>query len=181
MGERRRGRASPSDYASAGTVEFLLDADGNFYFMEMNTRLQVEHPVTEMVTGIDIVKGRSASPPARRCPFTQDDVALRGHAIECRINAEDPDEQFMPSARPGERCVPPGGPWVRIDSHVYQGYTVPPFYDSLLGKLIVWGRDREEAWRGHAGPSTSSSSRASRPRSPSTAACWRTRSTSPDG
>ena len=183
MGEAAVAAAVAARYEGAGTVEFLLDADGSFYFMEMNTRVQVEHCVTEMVTGIDIVKTGIRIAAGEGLPITQDDIAVVGHAIEFRINAEDPDNSFMPSPGLVTRWVPPGGPWVRIDSHVYQGYMVPPFYDSLLGKLIVWGRDREEclARSRWALDADSSSSRASRPRSPSTAACWSTRSTSPDG
>jgi len=112
--------------------------------MEMNTRVQVEHCVTEMVTGIDIVKTGIRIAAGEGLPMTQDEVRVQGHAIEFRINAEDPEANFMPSPGLVTQWVPPGGPWVRFDSHVYQGYMVPPFYDSLLGKLIVWGRDREE-------------------------------------
>jgi acetyl-CoA carboxylase, biotin carboxylase subunit len=144
MGEAAVAAAVAAQYEGAGTVEFLLDADGSFYFMEMNTRVQVEHCVTEMVTGIDIVKTGIRIAAGEGLPLVQDDIVVRGHAIEFRINAEDPAEDFMPSPGRVTRWVPPGGPWVRFDSHVYQGYMVPPFYDSLLGKLIVWGRDREE-------------------------------------
>ncbi|MDP2182452.1 MAG: acetyl-CoA carboxylase biotin carboxylase subunit [Actinomycetota bacterium] len=134
------------DYVNAGTVEFLLDTDGSFYFMEMNTRVQVEHPVTEQVTGVDIIKEQlriAAGEPMRHA--RQEDVILRGHAIEFRINAEDPEHNFRP--HPGEVRLynPPGGFGVRVDSHLYSGYTVPPYYDSLLGKLIVWGETREDA------------------------------------
>jgi acetyl-CoA carboxylase biotin carboxylase subunit len=144
MGEAAVAAAVAARYEGAGTVEFLLDADGSFYFMEMNTRVQVEHCVTEMVTGIDIVKTGIRIAAGEGLPIAQDDVAVEGHAVEFRINAEDPADDFMPSPGLVTRWVPPGGPWVRFDSHVYQGYMVPPFYDSLLGKLIVWGRDREE-------------------------------------
>jgi acetyl-CoA carboxylase biotin carboxylase subunit len=144
MGEAAVAAAVAAHYEGAGTVEFLLDADGSFYFMEMNTRVQVEHCVTEMVTGIDIVKTGIRIAAGEGLPIMQDDVHVRGHAIEFRINAEDPEEDFMPSPGLVTQWVPPGGPWVRFDSHVYQGYMVPPFYDSLLAKLIVWGRDREE-------------------------------------
>ena len=144
MGGAAVAAAVAADYEGAGTVEFLLDSDGSFYFMEMNTRVQVEHCVTEMVTGVDIVKTGIAIAAGEGLPLAQDDIRVQGHAIEFRINAEDPAEDFMPSPGIVERWNPPGGPWVRFDSHVYQGYMVPPFYDSLLGKLIVWGRDREE-------------------------------------
>ena len=144
MGEAAVAAALAADYEGAGTVEFLLDSDGSFYFMEMNTRVQVEHCVTEMVTGIDIVKTGIRIAAGEGLPLRQEDIVVAGHAIEYRINAEDPDNGFMPSPGRVSEWVPPGGPWVRFDSHVYQGYLVPPFYDSLLGKLIVWGRDREE-------------------------------------
>jgi len=144
MGEAAVAAALAADYEGAGTVEFLLDSDGSFYFMEMNTRVQVEHCVTEMVTGVDIVKTGIRIAAGEGLPLRQDDVVVRGHAIEYRINAEDPENGFMPSPGRVTEWVPPGGPWVRFDSHVYQGYMVPPFYDSLLGKLIVWGSDREE-------------------------------------
>ena len=144
MGEAAVAAALAADYEGAGTVEFLLDSDGSFYFMEMNTRVQVEHCVTEMVTGIDIVKTGIRVAAGEGLPLRQEDICVEGHAIEFRINAEDPDNEFVPSPGLVTQWVPPGGPWVRIDSHVYEGYRVPPFYDSLLGKLIVWGRDREE-------------------------------------
>jgi acetyl-CoA carboxylase biotin carboxylase subunit len=144
MGGAAVAAAVAAHYEGAGTVEFLLDADGSFYFMEMNTRVQVEHCVTEMVTGVDIVKTGIAIAAGEGLPIRQDDVSVQGHAIEFRINAEDPAENFMPSPGMVDRWSPPGGPWVRFDSHVYQGYMVPPFYDSLLGKLVVWGRDRPE-------------------------------------
>jgi acetyl-CoA carboxylase biotin carboxylase subunit len=134
------------DYQNAGTVEFLLDTDGSFYFMEMNTRVQVEHPVTEQITGVDIIKEQiriAAGQPMKHAE--QADIELRGHAIEFRINAEDPDHDFRPN--PGEVRIfnPPGGFGVRVDSHLYSGYHVPPYYDSLLAKLIVWGETRAEA------------------------------------
>ncbi len=144
MGEAAVAAAVAARYEGAGTIEFLLDADGSFYFMEMNTRVQVEHCVTEMVTGIDVVKTGIRIAAGEGLPIRQDEIEVVGHAIEFRINAEDPEEGFLPSPGVVTKWVPPGGPWVRIDSHVYQGYAVPPFYDSLLGKLIVWGRDREE-------------------------------------
>lgn len=145
MGNAAVEAARAAAYVGAGTVEFLLAPDGQFSFMEMNTRVQVEHPVTEMVTGIDIVKTGIAVAAGEPLPFTQADVSWSGHAIEFRINAEDPAANFLPSPGTVTRWVPPGGPWVRVDSHVYQGYAIPQFYDSLLAKLIVWGRDREEA------------------------------------
>jgi len=132
-------------YTSAGTVEFLLDADGAFYFMEMNTRIQVEHPVTEMVTGIDLVKEQIRVASGEPLSFSQDDVRISGHAIECRINAEDPTRKFAPV--PGKITMfhPPGGPGVRLDTHMYGDYVVGPHYDSLLAKIICHGKDREEA------------------------------------
>ncbi|NPB06894.1 MAG: acetyl-CoA carboxylase biotin carboxylase subunit [Aquificae bacterium] len=129
-------------YSSAGTVEFLMDEEGNFYFMEMNGRIQVEHPVTEMVTGLDIVKLQILAAAGEELKLPE--VRSTGHAIEFRINAEDPNT-FMPSPGLIERLVLPGGPGVRVDTHAYQGYAIPPYYDSLLAKLIVWGRDRGEA------------------------------------
>jgi len=145
MGKAAVEAARAARYEGAGTVEFLLDPAGHFYFMEMNTRVQVEHCVSEMVTGIDIVKTGIRIAAGEGLPLRQSDVTISGHSIEFRINAEDPANGFLPS--PGAVTVwsPPGGPWVRLDSHVYQGYVVPPFYDSLLGKLVVWGRDRDEA------------------------------------
>lgn len=133
------------EYENAGTVEFLLDSKGDFYFMEMNTRLQVEHPITEEVVGIDIVKEQIRLAAGEKLDHTQDQVHSRGHAIEFRINAEDPEKDFMPAAGKISLYNPPGGPGIRVDSHLYSGYTVPPFYDSLLAKLIVWGETREEA------------------------------------
>jgi acetyl-CoA carboxylase biotin carboxylase subunit len=144
MGRAAVEAAKAANYEGAGTVEFLLDPQGHFSFMEMNTRVQVEHCVSEMVTGIDIVKTGIRVAAGEPLPLAQEDVVVTGHAIEFRINAEDPDNGFLPSPGVVTRWAPPGGPWVRLDSHVYQGYSVPPFYDSLLGKLIVWGRDREE-------------------------------------
>jgi acetyl-CoA carboxylase, biotin carboxylase subunit len=144
MGEAAVAAAVAAHYEGAGTVEFLLDQDGSFYFMEMNTRVQVEHCVTEMVTGIDIVKTGIRIAAGEGLPLRQDEIVVEGHAVEFRINAEDPENNFLPSPGVVRQWVPPGGPWVRLDSHVYQGYLVPPFYDSLLGKLIVWGRTREE-------------------------------------
>ncbi len=132
-------------YENVGTLEFLVDGDGNFYFIEINCRIQVEHPVTEMLTGIDLVVAQIRIAAGEPLSFTQADVVLRGHAIEFRINAEDPAADFRPQAGTVERFVVPGGPGIRMDSHLYAGYDVPPFYDSLLGKLIVWGPDRPTA------------------------------------
>ena len=133
-------------YVGAGTIEFLCSG-GEFYFCEMNTRLQVEHPVTEMVTGIDLVKWQIRIAAGMPFPFTQDDLRVTGHAIECRTNAQEPKRNYAPSAGTITMLHTPGGPWVRFDTAVYQGYTVPPYYDSLIGKLIVYAREREEAIR----------------------------------
>ena len=137
--------AKAANYSSAGTVEFLLDKDENFYFMEMNTRIQVEHPVTEMVTGIDILKEQVDLACGKKLPEWLKKFKLRGHAIECRINAEDPFKSFRPSPGKITSFHAPGGPGTRMDTHVYAGYEIPINYDSLLGKLITHGRDREEA------------------------------------
>ena len=137
--------AKEVEYENAGTVEFLLDSDDNFYFMEMNTRLQVEHPVTEMVTGIDLVKAQITVATGEKLKWTQSDIHFEGHAIECRINAEDPDKDFMPSPGKIEQLIFPGGPGVRVDSHVYAGYKIPPYYDSLIAKIIAYGPNRTEA------------------------------------
>ena len=134
------------NYQSAGTIEFLLDEKtGNFYFMEMNTRIQVEHPVTEMVTGIDLIKEQIRVAAGEKLKFNQDNVQIRGAAIECRIIAEDPDNNFMPSPGKIESLILPGGPNVRVDTHIYAGYEVPAYYDSLVAKLIVHGNNRQEA------------------------------------
>jgi acetyl-CoA carboxylase biotin carboxylase subunit len=146
MGEAALLAVRAVDYVNAGTVEFLLDEDGSFYFMEMNTRVQVEHPVTEAVTGVDIIKEQirvAAGRPLRHPD--QRDIVQRGHAIEFRINAEDPAHNFRPHPGRIEVFNAPGGLGVRVDSHVYSGYTVPPTYDSLIAKLIVWGETRYEA------------------------------------
>ena len=134
-------------YRGVGTIEFLLDTAHNFYFMEMNTRLQVEHPVTEMVTGMDLVKWQIRVAADMPMDFTQDDIVLRGHAIECRINAEDPRHGFRPSCGTVSLLHIPGGPWVRFDTALYQGCRIPPFYDSMVGKLIVHAQTRAEAIR----------------------------------
>lgn len=134
-----------AQYAGAATVEFLMDAGQNFYMLEVNTRVQVEHPVTEMITGVDIVKEMIRIAAGEQLSFKQKDVQAHGHAIECRINAEDPDRNFMPQAGLVEEFVAPGGPGVRIDSHVRSGYRIPPNYDSMIGKLIVHAPTRQEA------------------------------------
>ena len=144
MGDAAVAGARAINYTGAGTIEMLLDADGSFYFMEMNTRIQVEHPVTEMITGIDLVKEQIRVAAGEKLSVNSL-PALRGHVIECRVNAEDPGRNFQPSPGKITTFHPPGGPGVRVDSHVYAGYTVPPYYDSLLAKLIVQGRDRAEA------------------------------------
>jgi len=132
-------------YVGAGTIEFLLDADGSFYFMEMNTRIQVEHPVTEMCTNFDLVKEQISVAAGAPLSFVMNGNRLRGHAIECRVNAEDPSRNFQPSPGLITAYHPPGGPGVRVDTHIYAGYTVPPYYDSLLAKVIVHGNTRTEA------------------------------------
>ncbi|PIP18877.1 MAG: acetyl-CoA carboxylase biotin carboxylase subunit [Candidatus Omnitrophica bacterium CG08_land_8_20_14_0_20_41_16] len=134
------------NYASCGTMEFLLDVKtNNFYFIEMNTRIQVEHPVTEMVTGIDLIKEQLRVAAGEKLRIQQDQIQIKGAAIECRINAEDPDNNFMPSPGKIETLILPGGPNVRLDTHIYAGYEIPPYYDSLIAKLIVWGNNRQEA------------------------------------
>jgi acetyl-CoA carboxylase, biotin carboxylase subunit len=137
--------AKAAKYTNAGTLEFLVDARGNHFFMEMNTRIQVEHPVTEITTGIDLVVWQIRIAAGERLTLTERDCEPRGHAIECRITAEDASRDFAPSVGDVDLYVAPGGPGVRVDSHLYAGYAVPPYYDSLLGKIIVWGRDRDEA------------------------------------
>jgi acetyl-CoA carboxylase, biotin carboxylase subunit len=132
-------------YSNAGTLEFLVDATGAFYFMEMNTRIQVEHGVTEMVTGVDLVKWQIRIAAGEHLTLQQKEIRIAGHAIECRVNAEDPAKGFLPQAGVINLFLPPGGIGVRVDSHVYSGYTVPSSYDSLLGKILVWGEDRAEA------------------------------------
>jgi acetyl-CoA carboxylase biotin carboxylase subunit len=137
--------AKAARYTNAGTLEFLVDTAGHYYFMEMNTRIQVEHPVTEMTTGLDLVAWQIRIAAGARLTLTERDREPSGHAIECRITAEDATNDFAPSVGTVETYVAPGGPGVRVDSHLYAGYSVPPYYDSLLGKIIVWGRDRDEA------------------------------------
>ncbi len=143
MGERCAEACRRIGYRGAGTFEFLYE-NGEFYFIEMNTRVQVEHPVTEMITGVDIVKEQLLIAAGRPLSYSQEDIVVRGHAIECRINAEDP-ETFMPS--PGDITLlhVPGGPGVRVDTHIYSGYRVPPYYDSMIGKLITHGENRDVA------------------------------------
>ena len=145
MGNAAVSAAKACGYRNAGTIEFLVDKDKNFYFMEMNTRIQVEHPVTEFVTGIDLVKAQIRIAAGEKLWFSQNDVKVTGHAIECRINAEDPLHNFRPCSGTINSLHSPGGFNVRIDSAVYAGYTIPPYYDSMIAKLIVKGGDREEA------------------------------------
>ncbi len=143
MSERVASACADIGYRSAGTLEFLYQ-DDEFYFIEMNTRIQVEHPVTEIITGIDLVKAQLRIAAGERLPWSQEDVQIRGHAIECRINAEDP-KKFTPSPGLVKLWHPPGGPGVRVDSHLYTGYNVPPYYDSLIAKIIAFGEDRDTA------------------------------------
>ena len=149
MGQAAVNAAKAINYEGAGTIEFLLDETDpkhkKWYFMEMNTRFQVEHCVSEMISGVDIVKEQIRVAAGQRLSVKQEDICLRGHAIECRINAEDPDRDFMPFAGKIEGYIAPGGFGVRVDSHAYTGYAIPPYYDSMVGKLICWGKDREEA------------------------------------
>ncbi len=145
MGEVAVAAAKAVDYVGAGTIEFLLDVEQNFYFLEMNTRLQVEHPITEMITGMDLVRWQVEIAAGKKLPFTQDDITRRGHSIEARLYAEDPDENFMPSPGLLEHISAPQGPWVREDTGVYSGATVPVHYDPMISKLIVWAEDRDAA------------------------------------
>jgi acetyl/propionyl-CoA carboxylase alpha subunit len=145
MGELACRAAAAVDYLNAGTIEFLVDKDRNFFFLEMNTRLQVEHPITEMVTGVDIVREQIRVARGRRLRYTQEDIRLNGWAIECRINAEDPYNDFLPSTGQLASVIPPSGPGVRVDTGVYAGFTITPHYDSLISKLICWGETRGEA------------------------------------
>lgn len=145
MGTAATIAAQSINYTGAGTVEFLLDRNGHFYFMEMNTRIQVEHPVTEMICSLDLIAEQIRIASGEKLSLTQGEVVWRGHAIECRINAEDPDRNFRPHPGRISAYLPPGGPGVRMDSHVYTDYEIPPYYDSLIGKLIVWGHDRSAA------------------------------------
>jgi len=175
MGEAACRLARAAGYVNAGTVEFLVDAERNFYFLEMNTRLQVEHPVTEMVTGVDLVHEQLRIAAGAKLALTQPDVTWRGWAIECRINAEDPFAGWLPSPGTLTGLRAPSGPWVRDDSGAYEGYTVPRWYDTLISKLIVWGADarrRATGWRARW-PSTASSACGPRSR------CWRASSPIP--
>jgi acetyl-CoA carboxylase biotin carboxylase subunit len=137
--------AAAINYSGAGTFEFLVDEQNNHYFLEVNKRIQVEHPVTEAITGMDLVKEQLRIADGEALRLTQDDVVFRGHAIECRINAEDPSRKFQAQTGRVTRYLPPGGPGIRVDSHLFAGYVVPPFYDSLVAKIIAWGADRSEA------------------------------------
>ncbi len=145
MGETAIRLCKAANYVTAGTAEFLLDKNGNFYFMEVNTRIQVEHPVSELVTRTDLIRAQIMAAAGEKLPFTQDDVEVRGHAIEVRINAEDPDAGFRPSPGKITDLVIPGGPGVRWDSHIKVGYTIPPTYDSMVAKLLVFADDRPKA------------------------------------
>ena len=137
--------AKAVDYVGVGTIEFLMDKNKNFYFMEMNTRIQVEHPVTEMVTGMDLIKQQIRMHAGETCPEYHQDYKLRGHSIECRINAEDPENGFIPSPGKITSFHMPGGKGVRVDSHAYAGYEIPNYYDSMIGKLIVHAKNRSRA------------------------------------
>jgi acetyl-CoA carboxylase biotin carboxylase subunit len=145
MGEVACKAARSVDYLNAGTIEFLVDADHNFFFLEMNTRLQVEHPVTEMVTGVDIVKEQIRIARGRKMRYSQEDIQLKGSAIECRVNAEDPYNNYLPSTGTLSQIIPPTGPGVRVDTGVYPGFEISPYYDSMISKLICWGETRGEA------------------------------------
>jgi acetyl-CoA carboxylase biotin carboxylase subunit len=145
MGQAAVKGAASIRYEGAGTIEFLLGPSGEFYFMEMNTRIQVEHPVTEEVTRLDLIKAQIAVAAGDPLPWKQEEIRMEGHAIECRINAERPDQNFQPSPGLVRYFHAPGGPGVRVDSHLYSGYTVPPHYDSMVAKIICWGRDRAES------------------------------------
>ena len=176
MGKAAVRAADAAAYENAGTIEFLVDDKGNFYFIEMNTRIQVEHPVTEEVTGIDLVKQQIHIADGEKLPFGQGDITWSKHAIECRINAEDPARNFAPSPGHDRALLAPGGHGVRVDTHVYSGYTIPPYYDSMIGKLICYGRDRKTALQRTHRALGEISSAASRPPSPCTRPSWPTRS-----
>ena len=145
MGESAVNAAKATGYQNAGTIEFLVDNKGNYFFMEMNTRIQVEHPITEAVTGVDLVKQQLLIAQGMKLQYSQSDISIKGHAIECRINAENPEFNFRPSPGKISALHIPGGNGIRVDSAVYQGYTIPPYYDSMIAKLIVYGNSREEA------------------------------------
>jgi acetyl-CoA carboxylase biotin carboxylase subunit len=145
MGKSAVKLCKAAAYVNAGTVEFLVDQDGSYYFMEVNSRIQVEHPVTETVTGIDLIKAQIRIAAGEPLGLEQKDIQIKGSAIECRINAEDPNDSFRPCPGRITTCIPPGGPGVRLDSHIYSGYEVPQYYDSMLGKLICRGNNRDEA------------------------------------
>ena len=145
MGETAVRAAKAAGYVNAGTIEFLLEQDGSFYFMEMNTRIQVEHPITEWITGIDLIKEQIRIADGKRLSYTQDQVKISGHAIEVRINAERPEENFLPCPGTITGLHLPGGKGVRIDSAIYSGYTIPPYYDSMIAKISVWAKNRREA------------------------------------
>lgn len=145
IGEMALKAAKAINYISAGTVEFLLDKHNNFYFIEMNTRIQVEHPITELITGIDLIKEQIKIAYGEKLEIRQEDVIIKGHAIECRINAEDPDANFRPCPGKIEGYFIPGGYGIRVDTHIYDDYVIPPTYDSMVAKLIAWGQNREEA------------------------------------
>lgn len=145
MGEAAVRAAKAARYTNAGTIEFLLEKDENFYFMEMNTRIQVEHPVTEWVTGIDLIKAQIRIASGEKLSYRQKDVQINGHSIECRINAENPEKAFCPSPGTVRDLHLPGGKGIRIDSAIYSGYTIPPYYDSMVAKLSVWAKNRGEA------------------------------------
>ncbi|MBE6067321.1 MAG: acetyl-CoA carboxylase biotin carboxylase subunit [Clostridium lundense] len=145
MGEAAVKAAKYVNYKNAGTIEFLVDKHMNFYFMEMNTRIQVEHPITEFITGVDLIKEQIKIASGERLKFTQEDIQIKGHAIEFRVNAEDPSKNFMPCPGRIDGLFMPGGLGVRVDSAIYEGYTISPYYDSMIGKLIVYGKDRNEA------------------------------------
>jgi acetyl-CoA carboxylase biotin carboxylase subunit len=147
MGEAAVKAAKAAGYVNAGTIEFLLEKSGAYYFMEMNTRIQVEHPVTEMVTGVDLIEEMIRISSGERLRYRQKDIAFCGHSIECRISAEDPEKGFLPGAGTVTGLFLPGGNGVRVDSMLYDGCRVPPFYDSMLAKVIVHGRTRDEAVR----------------------------------
>lgn len=145
MGEAAVKAAKYVNYKNAGTIEFLVDKHMNFYFMEMNTRIQVEHPITEFITGVDLIKEQIKIASGERLKFSQEDVEIKGHSIEFRVNAEDPSKNFMPCPGRIDGLFMPGGLGVRVDSAIYEGYTISPYYDSMIGKLIVYGKDRNEA------------------------------------